>query len=134
MVSVDLPTPPLPEAMQTTLETWASAPSGSDLRPSSGLERGLLLVVEDVEADVDVGDAVELAHGVADRRLEGALDRAAGRGQRDGDVHHAAGVHVDRADHVQLDDVAPQLRVDDVPERVSDLLGAGITRYSSRAD
>ena len=31
---VDLPTPPLPEPMQTTFATCASAPSGSEPRPS----------------------------------------------------------------------------------------------------
>jgi len=33
-VTLDLPTPPLPEPMQITLRTWASAPSGSAARPS----------------------------------------------------------------------------------------------------
>ena len=33
-VSVDLPTPPLPDPTHRTLRTWASAPAGSELRPS----------------------------------------------------------------------------------------------------
>jgi hypothetical protein len=33
-VTLDLPTPPLPDPMQTTFETWASDPSGSPPRPS----------------------------------------------------------------------------------------------------
>ena len=47
-------------------------------------------------------------------------NRAAGGRQRDHDVHHAVLVHVDRADHVELDDVAPQLGIDDALERLED--------------
>ena len=48
-------------------------------------ERLLLVVGEDVEGDVDAGDALELAHGLGDAGLEVRPDRAARRGQRD---HH----------------------------------------------
>ena len=51
--------------------------------------------------------------GVGDAGLEVAADRAAGRRQRDHDVDHAAVADVDRAHHVELDDVAAQLGIDD---------------------
>ena len=52
---VDLPTPPLPEAMQITFSTWASEPRGRGrtARPSRWAEVLLLVLREGVEADVD---------------------------------------------------------------------------------
>ena len=58
---VDLPTPPLPEPTQTTLETCASAPSGSAAAAELLLQAGLLLVGEHVEGDAHVVHAVQRA-------------------------------------------------------------------------
>ena len=72
------------------------------------------------------GDAVELGDRVAHGGLEVVADRAAGRRQRDGDVDDAVGVDVDRADHLELDDVAPQLGIDDDLQRLADLVCVGM--------
>jgi len=76
------------------------------------LQGRLLLVAEDVEEDVDVGDALQLRDRVGHGCLEVALDRTARRRQRDGHVHDPVRARLDRAHHVQLDDRAVQLRVD----------------------
>jgi len=46
------------------------------------LQVALLGVGEDVEGDVDTGDALQAADGFGDARLEVAADRAARRRQR----------------------------------------------------
>ena len=76
-VSVDLPTPPLPEPTQMTFATCASAPVGQAAAAELLLQRALLLVGEHVEVDVDAGDALERADGLRDAGLEVAADRAA---------------------------------------------------------
>ena len=131
-VSVDLPTPPLPEPTQTTLATRRARRSGSAPRPELLLQAGLLLVGEDVEGDVDAGDAGERADGVRDGGLEVAADRAAGSGQRDGDVDRPVGAGVDRPDHAELDDVLPQLGIDDALERLEDLVMGGHAIHSGK--
>jgi hypothetical protein len=77
------------------------------------LQAGLLLVGQDVEPDVDMADACDAAHGAVDGGLEVVLDRAAGGRERNRDVDDPAVLDLDRADHLELDDVAPQLGVDD---------------------
>ena len=119
-VSEDLPTPPLPEPTQVMFATWASAPSGSP--PVQPL---LLLVGEDVEGDVDVRDPFDAARGGDDGGLEVASDRAPGRRQRHGHVGDTAVGDLDRPDHPQRDDVLPELRVDDDPQGLEDLLSRG---------
>ena len=89
------------------------------------LQAGLLLVGEDVEGDVDVRDAVDAARGGRDGGLEVAADRAAGGRQRHGHVDDPAVGDLDRPDHAQLDDVLPQLGVDDDPQGLEDLLSRG---------
>ena len=97
------------------------------------LQAGLLLVGEHVEADVDRADALDAAHGVGDSGLEVVLDRAAWGRERDGDVDGPAVLDLDRADHVELDDVAPQLGVDDDLERLEDLVSGGHGSHCRRA-
>ena len=87
-VIVDLPTPPLPEATQITFLTWAKA-VGKLVAAELLLEVALLGVGEDVEADLDRRDPVELSDVLDDRLLEVVADRAAGGGQRHDDVHGA---------------------------------------------
>src|ERR671914_864824 len=84
-------------------------------------ERLLLLVREDVEADLHVLDAQRL-HVLDDRLLEVGPDRAARRGERHDDVDPAFLGLLDRAHHPQGDDVLAQLGVDDVAKRVLDLV------------
>ena len=111
-VIVDLPTPPLPEATQITFFTWASAPAGSLPRPSVCCRCRFLLVGEDVEADGDLGYPVQLGDLFGDGLFEVGADRAAGGGQRDDDLDPAVVADLDRANHAQLDDRAPQLGID----------------------
>ena len=102
-------------------------------RPAElALQFGLLLVGQHVEADVDAGHPVEDADGVGDGGLERVLDRAAGSRERDGDVDGPALLDLDRADHVELDDVAPQLRVDHDLQRLEDLISRGHAVHSGR--
>ena len=54
------------------------------------LQVAFLLVGEDVEADRDLGHAVELGDLLGDRLFEVGADRAAGGGQRDDDLDPAA--------------------------------------------
>jgi hypothetical protein len=60
-----------------------------------------------------------------DAGLEVVADRAAGGRQRDHHVDYAVLVDVHRADHLQLDDVSPELGVDHVAERVNYLISGG---------
>ena len=109
-----------------TLATWASAPSGSPPgRPSLRCRPAFSWSDRTSKPTLTRVDAVDAAHGVGDGGLEVALDRAAGGRQRDGDVDDAAVLDVDRADHLELDDVAPQLGVDDDLQRLEDLVSRG---------
>jgi hypothetical protein len=96
-------------------------------RPTSQLasERRLLVVREDVEADVHTSHPVELAHRFGYTGLEMATDWAACGGQRNHHVDDAVLVDVYRPDHLELDDVTPKLGVDDGAQRVDDLVLGG---------
>src|SRR3954466_14113600 len=85
---------------------------------------------------VDGLDAVELADELLDLLGDLRPDRAARRGQAEGDVHLAP-VDLDAVDEPELDEIQPQLGVDDVGERrldvfncdhVSMVRGAGLAR------
>jgi hypothetical protein len=89
------------------------------------LESGLLVVGEHVEPDPHLGHALECGHVLRHRLLEVGANRAAGRGQRDDDVHLAGLVDVDRAHHPEVDDRPPQLGVDHGPEGLGDLFLRG---------
>ena len=89
------------------------------------LEVAFLLVGEDVEADRDRGHAFELGDVLGDGLFEVGADRAAGGGQRDDDLDAAVLLDLDRADHAQLDDRAPQLGVDDGAQLLGDLVFRG---------
>ena len=118
-VSVDLPTPPLPEATAITR-----------VRGSSWIERSLsgrpprsfvvsaerssgVITSNSSRTDVDALDRADLAR---DLLLERVAQRAPGHGQRDRHGHVAA-VDVERAHHVELGDGLAQLRVDHPGER-----------------
>ena len=57
--------------------------------------------------------------------LEVVADRAARSRQRDGHVDDAVGMDVDRADHLERDDVLAKLWVDYRTQRVGDLFSGG---------
>ena len=69
-----------------------------------------------------VSVAFDAADGSGDGGLEVVLDRAAGGRERDGDVDDPAVADLDRPHHLQLDDVAPQLRVDHGLQGFEDLV------------
>ena len=89
------------------------------------LQAGLLLVAQDVEADVDAGDPVDGGHRLRHAGLEMAFDRAAGGRQRDRDVHGTLLVDLDGTDHPELDDRSVELRIDDDLQRLEDLVSRG---------
>ena len=125
-VSEDLPTPPLPEPTQMTFATWASAPSGSPpARPSlrcsapfSWSERTskpTLTRVTPSSARTASATAVWKwlrigQPGVVSETVTSTTPSV---------------VDVDGPDHLELDDVAPQLGVDDGLQRLEDLLSRG---------
>ena len=113
-VTVDLPTPPLPEPTQITFFTRASAPCGSAPAAEALLERLLLGVAEHVEVDTRPRSTPSSAPTLlGDGLLEVRADRAAGVVSETRHVHAAVVARDDRADHAQLDDVLAQLGVDD---------------------
>ena len=98
------------------------------------LQAPLLLVREHVEGEIDADHALQSTDRLIDSGLEMTADRAARRGQRDDHVDDAVGVHLDRTHHLELDDVAAQLRVDDGAQRFSDLFCRGHAIHSSRSE
>src|SRR4029079_1188154 len=82
-------------------------------------ERGLLLRRHDVEAEPDGLHTLDGRERALHLLLEAGPQRTAGDGESDGDVAPpAVDLHV--ADHVELDDRAPELGVDDAHERLHD--------------
>src|SRR5215212_3292079 len=69
----------------------------------------------------DLLDAVELGDELDDLLGDLRPDRARGRGEGEGHVDTAAG-DLDAVDEAELDEVEPQLRVDDVAQRLGDFL------------
>src|SRR4029079_8641877 len=76
-------------------------------------------------ADVDRGDAFDAADSVSNSGLEMVLDRAAGGRERDRHIDGPTVADLDRADHLELDDVAPQLGGDDDLQRLEDVVSGG---------
>ena len=68
----------------------------------------------------DLVDTVDLAHELLHLLGDLRADRAGGRGERERDVDLAA-VDRDVVDQAELDEVEPELRIDDVGERFSDV-------------
>ena len=128
-MTLDLPTPPLPEPMQITLLTWASAPSGSAPRPSLRPSAAFSLSERTSKLTLTPVTPSSSRTACVDAGLEVAADRAAGGGQRDHHVDDAVLVDVDRAHHLELDDVAPQLGVDDGSQRVDYLFLVGMGSF-----
>ena len=126
-VSDDLPTPPLPDAtaitrVRSSTAIWRS-PS---VRPPCSCSRNAARCASSMCVNPTVTSA-DAGHGAdvhPHLRLEVRLERAAGNREADRDVHVLA-VDVDRVDHAELDDIAPQLGVDDLRERGLERVGGG---------
>ena len=105
------------------------------LRPPLQLraQRRALLLVHVREADRHAVDARHGADVHPHLRLEVRLERAARDREPDRDVHVLA-VDIDRVDHSELDDVAPQLGIDDLRERSLERVGgrAASRRHATR--
>ena len=121
-MSVDLPTPPFPDAIAST-----RVPGESEICPVGGVpaaetrhERGFLLRRHDVESEPHARDSRNLAHEARHLLRERVPKRAADDGQRDRDRHGAVVLDEDVAHHVELRHRPAQLRVDDVLERLQD--------------
>ena len=124
-MSVDLPTPPLPEATQITLPHLGHRPLGQTGAAQAFLQLALLGVGEHVESDRHFANSVQRLDRAGHRGLEVAADRAAGGGQRDRHVDPPAVAELDRAHHPQLDDRPPQLGIDHRLQRLEDLFARG---------
>ncbi len=123
-MSVDLPTPPLPEPTQSTFLHLRKRPLWEASAPKLLRERLLLRVAQHVEVHVHVAHAVERRDGLPNGVLEVGAHGAAGRGERDRHVDDPVRADLDRAHHVELHDRAPELGVDHRPQRVQDVVFA----------
>ena len=124
-VSVDLPTPPLPDPMHRTWPTWASAPAGIEPRPSVFCSAAFSVSDRTSKATVDRADAGDRA-GLARDRLGEVLRIGQPAVVSETVTCDVAAVgDVDRAHHAELDDRAAQLRVDDALRalRISSCVG-----------
>ena len=126
-VSDDLPTPPLPDATAITRVRSSTAICRSPSRrpPRSCAQRGALLLVHVREPDRRPPRRPHGADVHLHLRLDVRLERAARDREPDRDVHVPA-VDVDRVDHAELHDVAPQLGVDDLRKRAWSASEAGL--------
>ena len=85
----------------------------------SGVHGGVNTIDDETSSTlVELGD--ELLDLLGDLRA----DRAAGRGERERDVDVAA-LDLDPVDEAELDEVEPELGIDDVGEGVLDVFGGG---------
>src|SRR5207253_4984980 len=96
-----------------------------DAAAELGGERRFLLGGHDVEVERDAFDAGNRRERLGHLLLEARPQRAAGDGQRDRDGDIAA-ADPDVADHVELGDRTAQLRVDDLLERLQDLVARAL--------
>ena len=110
---VDLPTPPLPEAMQITFFTGARAPSGRPPgRPSASLQAALLLVAEHVETDAHLGHPSRAATLAATACWKWERIGQPGVVSETTTSTLPLLADVDRAHHPEIDDRPPQLGID----------------------
>ncbi len=137
-MTLDLPTPPLPEEIssgrvfEVFFENGISRPFGVAVglaraggRPGVAVQRAAevlaILVAHHGELEVDRLDAVELRGGLGHPPLDLALERTARHGE--GDEHADDAVVADRhpAQHAEVDDRAVQFGILDRAEGVDDL-------------
>jgi hypothetical protein len=125
-VSDDLP-PALAAAIYTRGAVEAMPSCARD--PASELRgpRGLPLRGHDVEGYGRASHAGDDPDVPRDLLLEARAERTTGDGERDGH-RHVPGLDPDLAHHVQIGDRAPKLRVDDLLERLPDLVARRLHR------
>ena len=145
VVTVDLPTPPLPDDTRSGRvfePAWANRTARTSacpcawpcpaVAPGSPCRRLTKLLAVGVghhgELEIDAGHAVERSDRLGDT-LRGDLvaQRASGDREGDQDPDPAVVVQVDVAEHPEFDDRSVQLRVLDRTERIDDLLRASST-------
>jgi hypothetical protein len=125
-----LPTPPLPLAIA---RTRVEAPTEIPFAAAQLLgQRGALVRAHDIELERDRLDARQRQQVLAHLILEARAKRTPCDGERDldGDI---ACVNAHLPHHVELGDRPLQLGVDDLPERLRDLLARGLLHDSSVA-
>ena len=139
VVTLDLPTPPLPDEMSSGRVLDPGC--GERDRPTLGVTVGLglagggagravqldpqvlaLLVGHHREVELDVGDAVECGDGVGDPILDLVAQGASGDGEGDQDVGGAGVVELGPPEHPEIDDRAVQLRILDRSQRFDELV------------
>ncbi len=130
-MSVDFPTPPLPEATARTRVDGDSEIVFSARPPRRrDDQRGLLLRAHHVEAEPDRGDTLDRRDGPRHLLLERVPERAPGDGQRDRHGYRSRVLDEDVANHVELGHRLPDLGVDDLLERLQDRVA--VRRMRSR--
>ena len=126
-VSVDLPTPPLPDATATTRVAGSSRilaarggrrGAGSRARPSPRAHH--------VEVERDARDALDAADVPRDLVLEARPERAARHRERDRHVDVASARDDDVAHHLELGHGPLELGVDHELERLQDRVAVGV--------
>ena len=123
-VTLDLPTPPLPDATAYTRVSEPGLGERDDRFPRVAAQLlaqlGALLVVHHVEGDLDGTGAGHVGDGTADALGDLGLLRAGRGGQIHLDVHAGVGVDGDVLDHAEFGDRPPQLGVDHLGQRGAD--------------
>ena len=127
-VMEDLPTPPLPEATAST-----RAPSGTALGPAEpwAFLRAMPIAVAFCSGVISVQSMpTEVTPGrplarLTISRLSWARQRASGSGEGEGDADGTVGVDGGGLGHPELDDVGPELGVDDPAEGLEDVVRGG---------
>ena len=131
-VSVDLPTPPLPEAIASTRvvgrsEIVFSGPPATQ----PGREGRLLVGAHHVEVEPHRGDALDGADEPLHLILERGAHRAAGDGERDRDLDPPSSSTHDVSHHVELGHGLVELGIDHRLERPQDRVAVGKHRGAS---
>ncbi len=137
-VTLDLPTPPLPDEMSSgrvfepfwangmmrpSAWPWAGAwPAVAAASPwrllRSSSRSSSVITVNSRSIEVDT---IECGRRVGHTLADLVLQRTAGNGERDEHTDHAVGPDVDAAEHAEIDDRTVQFRVLDRPQCVDDL-------------
>ena len=129
-VSDDLPTPPLPLAIASTrVERSMAMPFERSATPPLSFVVSAAFSSGDMTSKAtavraNAGDGADVPR---DLLLEARAKRTTGDGERDRHGHVPA-VDPDLAHHVQVGDRAPELRVDDLLERLPDLVARRLHR------
>ena len=126
-VTVDLPTPPLPDATITTLVVAEMAVSGAfwaTLNRALAMAAAFSSWVSSLQWILTFFHARQPAHPAADLSLDLGPQRASGRGERHRDLDLAVGIDNGTSSHAQINDVATQLGVDHPPKHAHHVTGA----------